>query len=113
MTDQLHKKFSSTQVKSLLESYIRKEIELSYVLSILGISRSRFFEILKIYRQNKSAFSIEYSRNKTNNKIAGEVEDDILTELYIEKKLIEDSSNPIKYYNYSYIKDLLLLKIWL
>jgi len=110
MTDQLHKKFSSTQVKSLLESYIRKEIELSYVLSILGISRSRFFGILKIYRQNKSAFSIEYSRNKTNNKIAGEVEDDILTELYIEKKLIEDSSNPIKYYNYSYIKDLLLSK---
>ena len=44
MTDQLHKKFSSTQVKSLLESYIRKEIELSYVLSILGISRSGFFK---------------------------------------------------------------------
>jgi len=108
MSDQLHKKFSSLQVKSLIESYIRKEIELSYILSILGIGRSRFFEILKNYRQNPSTFSVEYARNKTNNKIASEVEDDILAELYVEKKLIEDPSNPIKYYNYSYIKDRLL-----
>jgi len=108
MTDQLHKKFSSSQVKSLLESYIRKEIGLSYILSILGIGRSRFFKILKAYRQNPSAFSIEYARNKTNNKIASEVEDDILAELYIEKRLIEDSTNPIKNYNYSYVKDQLL-----
>jgi hypothetical protein len=108
MADQLHRKFSSTQVKSLIESYLRKEIGLSYILSILGIGRSRFFEILKDYRQNPNAFSIEYSRDKTNNKITGEVEDDILAELYIEKSLIEDSSNPIKHYNYSYIKDQLL-----
>ena len=110
MTDQLHKKFSSNQVKSLLESYLAKEIELSYILSILGIGRSRFFKILKTYRQNPSTFSIEYARNKTNNKIKSEVEDDILSELYIDKCLIEDSSNPIKYYNYSYVRDLLLSK---
>lgn len=30
-----------------------------------------------------------------------------MAELYIEKKLIEEPSNPIKYYNYSYVKDLL------
>ena len=110
MADQLHKKFSSIQIKSLLESYLGKEIELSYILSILEIGRSRFFEILKNYRQNKSAFSVEYARNNPNRKLPSEVEDDILAELYIEKCLIEDSSNPIKYYNYSYIKDLLLSK---
>lgn len=108
MADQLHKRFSNNQLKTLLESYIRKEIELSYILSILGVGRSRFFEILKNYRQNKNSFSIEYARSKSNNKITSEVEDDILAELYIEKSLIEDSSNPIKYYNYSYIKDRLL-----
>lgn len=107
MKDQIHKRFSSTQIKSLFESYINKEIELSYILSILLISRSRFFDILRSYKQNKSAFSIEYARNNPNRKLASEVEDDILAELYIEKKLIEDTSNPIKYYNYSYIKDLL------
>jgi len=88
MTNQLHKKFSTSQVKSLLESYIRKEIELSYLLSILGIGRSRFFWILKDYRQNPSTFSIEYARNCSNRKVSSEVEDDILAELYIEKKLI-------------------------
>ena len=49
MTDQLHKKFSSIQVKSLIESYLRKEIGLSYSLSILGIGWSRFFEIQKMF----------------------------------------------------------------
>ena len=107
MADQLHKKFSSAQIKSLIESYIRKEIELSYILSILGIGRSRFFEILNNYRQNPGSFSIEYARINTNNKISSAVEDDILAELYIEKKLIEDHSNPIKYYKYSYVKGLL------
>lgn len=108
MADQLHKKFSSAQVKSLLESYIRKEIELSYILSILGIGRSRFFEILRIYRQKPDAFSIDYSRESINRKIDSETEAIILAELNIEKSLIEDSANPIKHYNYSYIKDRLL-----
>jgi len=105
MAEQLHRKFSNSQVKSLIESYIRKEIELSYILSILGIGRSRFFEILKTYRQNKGAFSIDYSRGSINRKIGAEAEASILTELNIEKSLIEDKSNPIKHYNYSYIKD--------
>lgn len=107
MADQLHKKFSSDQIKSLIESYIRKEIELSYILSILGIGRSRFFEILKNYRQNSQTFSIEYARNCPNRKIPSEVEDDMLAELYIDKCMIEDKSNPIRRYNYSYIRDLL------
>ena len=107
MTDQLHKKFSSNQIKSLIESYIRKEIELSYILSILGIGRSRFFEILKNYRQNSQTFSIEYARNCPNRKIPSEVEDDMLAELYIDKCMIQDKSNPIRHYNYSYIRDLL------
>ena len=108
MADQLHRRFSSSQAKALLERYIRKEIELSYILSILKIGRSRFFEILKIYRKNPLSFSIDYQRESINRKISSEVEDDILAELYIDKNLIEDSSNPIKYYNYSYVKDRLL-----
>jgi hypothetical protein len=110
MADHIHKKFSSTQVKSLIESYLAKEIELSYILSILGIGRSGFFTLLKSYRQNPACFSIEYSRNTPNRKISSQIEDDILSELYVEKCLIEDKSNTIKYYNYSYIRDLLAEK---
>jgi transposase InsO family protein len=107
MTTQIHKKFSSEQIKTLIESYLNKKINLPYILSILGIGRSRFFEILKRYRQNPNAFSIEYARDSPNRRISDEVEDDILSELYIEKELIEDVTNPLKNYNYSYIKDLL------
>jgi hypothetical protein len=110
MANQIHKRFSNTQIKSLIESYQKKEIELSYILSILGIGRSRFFEILKSYRQNPAAFSIDYQREAINRKISNQVEDDILAELFVEKCLIEDKSNPIKYYNYSYIRDLLMDK---
>ena len=110
MADQIHKKFSDSQVKSLIESYLAKEIELSYILSILGIKRSRFFAILKSYRQNPSSFSIEYARNTPNRKLSSQAEDDIIAELLVEKCLIEDKSNPIKYYNYSYIRDLLMDK---
>ena len=38
-----------------------------------------------------------------NNKIDGDLEENIMTELGIEKSLIEDNPNPIKTYNYSYI----------
>lgn len=75
------KKFPCSKVKSLNESYIAKEVKLSYMLLILGIDRSRVFEILKNYRQNPSSFSIEYARNTFNRKIKSMIEDDLLVEL--------------------------------
>ena len=110
MADQLHKRFSDSQVRSLLESYTKKEIEISYILSILGIGRSRFFDILKSYKKDKENFSIGYSRKKPNNRIEDGVEDDILAELYMDSRLIADKSNTVRGYNYSYVKDRLLTR---
>ena len=110
MADQIHKRFSDSQIKALIESYLNKEIELSYILSILGIGRSRFFEILKTYRQNPKAFSIDYNRKSINRKISKQAEKDILEELLVEKCLISDKSNTIKYFNYSFIRDILMDK---
>jgi hypothetical protein len=110
MAEQLHKRFENNQLKSLLESYIRKEIEIVYILSILKIGRSRFFEILKEYKQNRYEFSLEYQRNKSNNKITSEVEESILAELEAEKSLIKDPEVSVKDYNYSYIRYRLLTK---
>jgi hypothetical protein len=110
LADQIHKKFSSKQVVDLLQRYEEKEIEISYIIQILQISKRRFFEIFKKYRKDRNNFSIEYERKNTNNKIDGDLEDNIMTELGIEKCLIEDNSNPIKTYNYSYIKDLMETK---
>jgi len=69
MAKQLHKRSTTNQIIALLKKHEAKEIELSYILNILGISRRRFFDILKIYKEDKDNFSIDYKRNSSNNKI--------------------------------------------
>jgi len=46
-------------------------------------------------------------RKTINRKIDPDIEKNIVKELKIEKDLIKAKDVPIKYYNYSYIKDLL------
>ncbi|MEA2087525.1 MAG: hypothetical protein U9O91_05455 [Candidatus Caldatribacteriota bacterium] len=107
MSKQLHKNFTDDQVKSLFEKYSKGEIKLNYILQILRIKRSRFFELLTKYRNDPDNFSIQYERNTSNYRIDREIEANIIQELQIEKDLIKAKEVPIKYYNYSYIKDLL------
>jgi hypothetical protein len=107
MSKQLHKNFNDGQVKSLFEKYSKGEIKLNYILQILRIKRSRFFELLTKYRNDQDNFSIQYERNTSNYRIDREIEANIIQELKIEKDLIKTKDVPIKYYNYSYIKDLL------
>lgn len=101
----LHKKFSDSNVKELIQRYLNKEIERKYLQEILGIKKARFFELLKKYRENPENFSISYSRKKPTNKISKLIEENILKELSIEKQLIKDKNIPIKSYNYTYIKN--------
>jgi len=54
-------------------------------------------------------FSIEYTRKNATNKIPLEVEENIMTELAVERKLITDPDIPLRSYNYSYIRDRLSL----
>jgi len=80
MSNQLHKNFTDEQVKSLLKSYIDKEIKLNYILQILHIKRSRFFELLTRYRKDPDNFSIQYKRNISNYRIDREIEANIIKE---------------------------------
>ncbi len=105
MAKQLHKRFPDEQIKSLFERYLSKEIEIKYILEILGIKRSRFFELLKEYRNNPDNFSISYHRKTATRKIDKEIEENIIKELTLESRLIDNKDMPIKFYNYSYIKD--------
>jgi hypothetical protein len=104
---QLHKRFTDTQVKELLRRYPRKEVERKYIQEILLIGKRRFFSLIKQYRENPEGFSIQYSRQAKTRVISGSIEKNIIKELTIEKRLIQDKSVPLKSYNYSYIKDLL------
>jgi len=102
---QLHKRFTSDQVKELLERYLKNEIERKYIQEILGIKRRRFFMLLKEYKENPQLFTIQYHRTTPSRSISPNIEQNILKELAIEKKLIEDKEIPLRSYNYSYIKN--------
>jgi hypothetical protein len=107
MSKQLHKNFTDEQVKLLLKSYVDKEIKINHILQMLRIKRRRFFELLAKYRKDPDNFSIQYERKTINRKIDPNIEKNIVKELKIEKDLIKAKDVPIKYYNYSFIKDLL------
>ena len=102
---QVHKRFTDDEVKGLIERYLKKEIERTYVQELLGIHKRRFFQLIAAYRNDPKAFSIQYRRTAKTRSIDEEVETAILKELAIDKQLIEDHEVPLRRYNYSYIKD--------
>ena len=104
MSKQIHKKFTSEQVKELMQKYINKEVERKYLQEILGIRRSRFFEILQDFRNNPKDFSVEYNRSSEAKRIAPEIQNNIIKELAIDKNAIKNEDIPLYKYNYSYIK---------
>jgi hypothetical protein len=107
---QLHKKFTDSQIKELMERYLRKEIKRTYLQEILGIKRRRFCALVKQYREDPDNFSIQYQRKMNSRTIDSKIEKNILKELEFEQKLIEDKEIPLKSYNYSFIKNQLETK---
>lgn len=105
MTKQLHKRFSTEEVKIFLKKYLTENVKLRYILQILQITPRQFFRLLKAYRKDPDGFSIEYKRKRTSRRISERIEKDIMAELTIAKRLIEDKDIPVVFYNYSYIKD--------
>jgi hypothetical protein len=102
---QLHKRFTSEQVKELLDRYLKNEIERTYIQEILGIKRRRFFVLLKQYKENPQHFTVQYRRTRAPRTISSMIEQTILKELSIDKKIIQNKEIPLKSYNYSFIKD--------
>jgi len=107
---QLHKRFTDKEVKELLRRYLAGEIKRKHIEKILGIGKRRFFQLVKKYREHEDNFSVEYRREKVTRKIDDKVEDNILVELTKEKKIIDSPDNPVKDFNYSYIRDLVIEK---
>jgi hypothetical protein len=103
--EQLHKRFTDSQVKELIERYLKKEIESSYIQEIFGIGKTRFFALVKEYRKDPNNFSIQYERTAKTRGISPDIEKNIIKELTFEKNMIQDKDIALKSYNYSYIKD--------
>jgi len=47
MPKQLHQRLSTEEVKMLFKKYLNEKVELIYILEILKVKRSRFFELLR------------------------------------------------------------------
>jgi len=107
MGKQLHKRFSVEEVKEIFERYLSKEIGVEHVLALLKIGRRRFFDLIKNYRETPDEFSLEYKRKISSNRISEKAETKIMSELKKEAAIIGDHDNPVRDYNYSYLKEVL------
>ena len=101
---QVHKRFTTEQVKALLVQYDQGHMARNDVQELLGIGKTRFFALLADYRQDASAFSLAYERT-THSRLPQATEDAIQQELLEEKALVEDKSLRISSYNYSAVRD--------
>jgi hypothetical protein len=104
MASQIHTKFTTDQVKELLEKYIKGEVKRKYLQEILGVKKAMFFRTLKAYRKNPTTFSVEYKRSSPTRSIAPAIKDTIAKELAIDKKAIQNKDIPLYKYNYSYVQ---------
>lgn len=110
MKEQIHKRLTVEQVKTILDRYIKKELDAEYAMDLLDLKRRQFFEWVKRYKEDPDVFTIEYNRQGNGARISEYLEKNILSELRIERSLIDDPAMPVKFYNYSYILDQLRKK---
>jgi transposase len=106
---QLHKRFTDEQVRVLLQGYCQGVLARAEIQEMLGIGKTRFFALLKTYREDAQAFSIAYERHAPG-RLSVDVEAEIERELLREKAIVEDKRLPISGYNYSALRDRLKKK---
>ncbi len=105
MTEQIHKRLIDEQVRIILDRYVKKEINALQAMNLLDLKRRQFFEWVKRYKEQGEDFSIEYNRSSEHMRISASIEENIFKELKLDKALIDDRDMPVRFYNYSFIKD--------
>ena len=90
-----------------MKRYAAGEISRANIETILCIGKSRFFALLKAYRDNPGSFDISYLRHNPTRSIGQKVENRIIQELNASQKLIKDKDVPIWRHNYSFIRQTL------
>lgn len=110
MAKHIHKRFSNEQVKDIMKRYEAGEISRANIETILGIGQTRFFALIKAYRNNPESFNIRYHRRNPTRSINQKVEKRIIQELNASQKLIKEKDIPIWRHNYSFIRQTLLEK---
>jgi hypothetical protein len=101
---QVHKRFTDEQIKVLLQGYDQGQLRRTDVQELLGVGKSRFFALLKAYRQDPDRFTIAYQRS-TPARLSAQVEGKLESALLREKAIVEDPDLPISSYNYTAMRD--------
>lgn len=101
---QIHKRFTDEQVKALLDGYCQGKLKRTEIQQLLEVGKTRFFALVKAYRQSPASFSVAYQR-KTHGRLPDETEKEIKSALLKEKEIVENPELPISGYNYSAIQD--------
>lgn len=107
MGKHLRKLLSAKEVKEVFERYLSQQIAVEQALAMLQIRRRQFFKLLKVYRERPDGFSLDYTRKTPPRKIDAKSETRIIRELKKEAEIIRDKRNPVRFYNYSYLKEIL------
>jgi len=107
--DQLHKRFTDEQIKVLFQLYCQGLLTRAGTQEMLSIGKTRFFALLKQYRQDTEAFSVSYKRTARAGLSAAD-EAEIERALLQEKEIVEDKRLPISCYNYTAMRDRLAKK---
>jgi hypothetical protein len=107
MGKHLRKLFSVDHVKEVFQRYLSREIAVDQALAMLKIRRRQFFKLLKLYRDRPESFSLQYTRKTPPRRIDAKAEAKITQELKKETEIIRDKRNPVRFYNYSYVKEIL------
>lgn len=107
MGKHLRKLFSVDHVKEVFQRYLSREIAVDQASAMLKIRRRQFFKLLKVYRERPKSFSLDYTRKTPPRKIDAKAEAKIARELKKEAEIIRDKGNPVRFYNYSYVKEIL------
>jgi hypothetical protein len=107
MGKHLRKLFSVDQVKEVFRRYLARQIGVDQASALLKIRRRQFFKLLKLYRDRPESFSLQYSRKIAPRRIDAKAEAKITQELKKETAIIRDKRNPVRFYNYSYVKEIL------
>jgi hypothetical protein len=71
---------------------------------VLEIGKTRFFALLKVFREDPQNFTVAYHR-RTPAKLSLQAKTKIEKALLKEKKIVEDPDLPISGYNYSAMRD--------
>ena len=107
--DQLHKRFTDEQIRALFQLYCQGVLTRAEAQEVLELGKTRFFTLLRQYRQAPETFSVSYERD-TPSRLSASDEAEIERALLQEKEIVEDKQLPISGYNYSALRDRLAKK---